>query len=132
MSLLDSSTLPHKCRTQRRSQTPGVLADGDVARDTLALNIPCWEQPVGTSEANRYDKLGISVETKVYFLTDPGLTERDEIVITERTGRDGRPVPVPVANQREIQVVRPSMPDSSVGLGILFKVMGSYSPGRNS
>ena len=132
MSLLDSGTLPHKCRTQRRTQTPGVLADGDVVRTTLATNVPCWEQPVGTSEANRYDKLGISVETKVYFLTDPGLTERDEIVITERTDRNGRTVTVSAANQREIQVLRPSTPDSSVGLGILFKVMGSYSPGRNS
>lgn len=127
MSLLDDDAMPHKCRTQRRSQTADVLGGGDVTRTTLATNVPCWEQPVGTSEAMRYDKLGISVETKVYFPTDPGLLERDEIVITERDS-----VAVDSDDEVEIQVVRQSHPDKSVGLGLLWCVMGSYSPGRDS
>ena len=122
MSLLDN--LPHKCKIQRRDQTASPLGGNRVTRTVEQENVACWEQTANTSEVEKFGKMGIRVTTKIYFTTDPGVTDRHEILVTERNG-------VTVASPVRLQVLQPAYPDASVGLGLLYRVMGSYTPAQD-
>lgn len=122
MSLLDN--LPHKCTIQRRQQTASPLGGNRVTRVVEQTNVACWEQSVNTSEVEKFGKKGMMVTTKIYFTSDPGVTDRHEILITERNG-------TAVSSPVRMQVLQPAYPDASAGLGVLYRVMGSYTPAQD-
>ena len=118
MSLLEK--LPHECTIQKRVAVKDGQGLGGV-RDTLtevSTGVECWEQQASDAEARDYQKRDMRITRKVYFVTDPGLTTRHQIVITKRNG-----TAVAAANQIALDVKSEPRPDSSAGLGILYKVM---------
>jgi hypothetical protein len=92
--------------------------------------VSCWEQKASSSKVMEYQKRGIQISTTVYFTSNPNLTERHRILITERNG-------VETANQDVydphnpdvLDVQSSSYPDDSVGLGILWSAVCSNSTG---
>lgn len=127
MALLSTAAFPHRATIQRRSRAADSLGGSRETRIVEQTNVPCWEQTVNSVEMAEYDKIGVVANRKIYFLEDPGITDRHEIVITRRNGTT-----VPVANRQIIDGLLPSGPDASVGKGILFKVLGKIQPGQET
>ncbi len=122
MSILDS--LPHLCKIFRQIRTNDGLGGNVYGVVTEQSNVECWEQPASASEMKEYEKRGIKVSTKVYFVTDPAVDERHRILITSRQGvaqanLDG----TDVTNPDTLCVQSSARPDASAGLGILWRVM---------
>ena len=115
MSLLDN--LPHECSIVRRKHTKGTLGGQIINNEIEQTAVVCWEQPQPTSKDEQYQKEGMSINSKVYFLSDPQVTTRHRIIITKRNGTD-----VATADQVELDVMKTPIPDASVGLGIVYKV----------
>ena len=123
MSLLDS--LPHVCSIQKTTRTKSALGGNKDVPTVEQTGIECWQQQASASEINDYQKRGIQVTCKIYFTSDPGVTEQHEIVITERNG-------ITVSGAGEIyEVMSETIPDAGAGLGVLFKVMGRNIPSRD-
>lgn len=121
MSLLDN--LPDRCSIYRRDQLPVTDDLGSVV-DTLTLvreDVPCFIQPINSSESQDWQKRGITVSSKVYFTEDPGVDERHIIFISIRRG-----VLVPVASRIRYEVKSFSEPDASIGAGVVWRVMLDY------
>jgi len=74
----------------------------------------CWRQPAGDSEREYAMKRSISVSHKVFFTSNPSVDERDRLVFS-----DG-----------EYDVTSRPVPDASVGLGVVWKVMVDYHSGE--
>ncbi|MEE9592665.1 MAG: hypothetical protein V3W28_03685 [Thermoplasmata archaeon] len=123
MSLLDQ--LPDRCTIRRRSRTKGGLAGSKTNTADEQTGVECWDQSASASEVSRYNKRGVLVSHKVYFTTDPGVTERHQIVVTSRGG-----TAVAAASQVPLDVKAIDDPDASAGLGVVFKVMCDYDQGR--
>ncbi len=86
--------------------------------------MPCWEQQASAKEMDIYEKRGMIIDRKIYFIKDPKVTERHEIIITKRNG-----VFVKQADTVVLNVVTVTDPDASAGLGVLFKIMVRSIPG---
>jgi len=114
VSLLDN--LPHRCTIRRRTRTKGTLGGSKDSQTNEQTNVECWEQNAGHNEVMDYEKRGMSISRKVYFASDPGVTSRHEILITERNGTT---ISSPVA----LTVKSEAIPDASAGMGVLYKVM---------
>jgi len=115
-SLIDS--MPHECsilNTRYRKDSAGGRKSKGVV---VSTEVPCWEQSAGANEVSKHQKEGQRVTRKVYFRDNPRVTQRHRIIITKRSGTD-----VAEADQVELHVVGDPLPDSSVGYGILYKVM---------
>ncbi len=123
MSILDS--FPHKCIIQRRTRTKGTLGGSKDAATVEQTNVSCWEQNASHKEILDYEKRGMSITTKIYFLSDPNVTVRNQILITERNG-------VTIDNPTELEVRTKSDPDASAGLGVVFKVMAERVTSRKN
>ena len=123
MSLLDS--FPHKCTIRRRVRIKDDYGGNkDHPATDEQTNVECWEQQASASEVKDYEKRGIKISRKIFFLADPGVTERHEILITERNG-------VAVANPIPLDVKSRTDPDASAGLELIYKVMADVSTGAN-
>src|SRR5690349_20601381 len=122
MSLLEN--FPHRCTIRRKTRvSDGYIGSKDHPAEVLHTNVVCWEQQASASEKKEYDKRGILISRKFYFLQDYGITEQDEILITERIGTAVvNPVPLDVKSRTD--------PDASAGLGLVFKVMADMQTGR--
>lgn len=106
MSILDK--LPHTCTAQRRTRSQGALGGGkDSWSTTVFTDRECWRQPAKDSESEYAMKRGISVSHKVFFTSDPQVDERDRLVFS-----DGNYL----VRSRPI-------PDASLGLGVVYRVM---------
>jgi hypothetical protein len=71
-----------------------------------------------------YQKRGIDIRTKIFFVSNPNVTERHRILITSRFGVAAPNLDISdVANPDIFDVKSFTYPDASAGLGILFKVM---------
>lgn len=125
MALFDS--FPHECTIQKRVKAQDSLVGSKYTRTVIQTGVQCWEQAVSSNEMLMFEKRGMKINTKVFFLSNPGITDRHEIVITKRNG-----VSVPLASQTPIQDLFVTGPDASAGLGILFKVMGNVIPGDST
>lgn len=123
MSLLDA--LPHRCKIVRRVRTADVLGGGKDGETVEQTDVECWEQQASASEITEFGKRGINVSRKIFFVEDPGVTERHQIIITSRLG-----VLVPAASQLSLDVKSDTRPDASAGLAILWKVMTGDSTGE--
>lgn len=111
MSLLDA--LPDRCTIFVRTRVAGTMGGGkdlDVEQET---SVECFAQPAGQAEVLDYDKRGMSITDKVYFVLDPGLNERNRILITRRNGSE--------VDEESMDVV--TVYDSSVGRRKLWKAM---------
>ena len=116
MSLLDN--FPHECSIFRRGFTKASAGGNKPANTTVDTEVPCWEQPLNSRLVKDYQKEGMDIPKKVYFLTDPGITPRYRIVITKRNG-----VAVAAANQVELKPLGTPLPDTTAGLEIMYKVL---------
>lgn len=106
MSLLDN--FPHTATAKRRTRTKGTLGGAkDSFPTTLFTDRACWQQPAGDSQIEEFQKQGVTVTHKVYFVTDPAVDERDILIIGGDT----------------FEVRSYASPDASAGLGKLFRVM---------
>jgi len=123
MSLLDE--LPDRCTIQRRVRVKDSLGgskDGFVVEQT---DVECWEQQAGAAESAEFEKKGITVTSKVYFVENPKLTSRHQIVVTSRNG-----VVIDAADQAVLDVAAAPLPDVSVGRGLLWRVMVGFKEGE--
>jgi len=122
MSLLNS--FPHRCTIQRMVRSSGSLAGSKTTPVIEQTNVSCWEQPAGDAEVEEYQKRGMKVTHKIYFTVDPGVTERYQILITERSG-------IAVASPIALDVKSEPRPDATAGLGVVYKVMCDLLTGSN-
>ena len=114
MGLLDQ--FPHRCTIRYRSRTKGTLGGAKDTWTNEQTNVKCWEQPAGDAEIMDYEKRGMRITHKVYFTTNPSISTNHQILITERSG-------ITVASPSPLEVRSLALPDSSAGLGVLWKVM---------
>lgn len=126
MSLFDQ--FPHLCTIGRVTRQNDDLGSNIYGIVVERVGVECWEQQASAGEMNDFEKRGIQVTTKMFFYDDPQLTEQHRILVTERNG-----IPAPflditdVSNPNTMDVKSSTFPDSSAGLGILWKVMLSNS-----
>lgn len=118
MSLLDS--LPHRCTIFKETFSKGDLGGSKATRVDEQTGVECWEQNAGHGEIEEYEKRGISISHKIYFDSDPGVTERHRIVITSR---DAGVTQIASSSQKVLEVRSVSEPDAGAGLGPPYKVM---------
>ncbi len=105
MALIDSVNMPHRVDSQIRSVTrDAVLGSVETWADELT-NLPAWVQTASQNEITEFQKRGIVVDTKVYVVSDHGLTAAHRLVFSTRN--------------LEVR----SVADASAGLGIIWKVM---------
>jgi len=122
MSLLDN--FPHKCSILKRTRTTDDFGGSKDARTTVSTDVLCWEQKASVSEVIQFEKRGITDVRKIYFTSDPKVTEQNEIQITERNG-------VIQTSLQEFEVLSVSGPDASAGLEIVWWVMARNITGAN-
>lgn len=103
-SLLDN--MPHTATAKRRTRTVDSIGGAVDTWTVLFADRACWRQQAGDSESDSYEQRGISVTNKVYFASDPGLDERDVLVVNGDT----------------MEVVSRPRKDASAGLGVLWRV----------
>jgi len=122
MGLLNN--FPHKCTIQRRKRTDGALGGNKDSPIVEQTNVVCWEQQASASEIRDFEKKGMSISRKVYFLVDPVVTARHQILITERKG-------VAQSSPINLDVMSHTLPYASAGLGVVYKVMVNENTGAN-
>ena len=116
MSLLEN--LPHLASAYIRVRTTDDLGGAKDSYGTaLFTGRACWLQSAGDNEILKFQKMGIDVTAKIYFTSDPALTSKHSIVVTDA---DGNTLGTWLVKSRP-------RPDCSVGLGILFKAMVDQS-----
>ena len=117
MPLLDS--MPHLASVYTRVRTNDELGGAKDSYGTAVFTSrACWLQSAGDNEVLKFQKQGIDVSAKIYFTTDPALTSKHSIVVTDK--KSG------VSKGTWLVKSRPR-PDCSVGFGMLFKVMVDQS-----
>jgi len=77
--------------------------------------VKCWEQPAGTSEVQTYQKKGMQITHTIYFIANPNVTSRHQILVTSKQG-------VAVASPEVFDVMSSESPDASAGLGVVWRV----------
>lgn len=113
MSILEH--LPHQCTAQLRSRSQGEMGGGKDTWTDVFTSRKCWRQPASDNEQLYAGKPGIVVTHKVYFVTDPVLDDSHRLVFS-----DGN-----------YNVVSRPVPDASIGLGIVWRVLLSYNSSRD-
>jgi hypothetical protein len=110
------ANLPHLCNVRRRVRSQDSIGGAFDQPDMIKTDVACWVQGVGANEIAEYEQRSIKITNKIYFSSDPGIKEEDQIIVTKRNGSI---LPSPAI----LEVRSRFGPDVSVGLGILFKVM---------
>lgn len=121
MSLLNN--LKDRCTIRRRVQAKDSFGGSKDSFTNEQTDVWCWEQSVSAAEVLEYEKQAIKVVSKVYFASDPNVSSRHQIVVTER---NGVALTTPVA----YDVVDAIAPDASVGFGLLWRVMLTFNRGK--
>jgi len=124
MSILDQ--LPDRCSIFIRQQSVDLSSNKLGAQvddpDLVSSLVECWMQPANAKEIREYEKRGQSISHKIYFTTDPNVTELNTIKVTHRNGSA-------VSNPQTLDVIAVPDPDATAGVGFLFKVMTNYTTG---
>ncbi len=107
---------PHKCTIRRRVRTKGNLIGSKDSFTNEQTDVVCWDQSANSREVDIYQKRGMEIDHKVFFLSNPSISSRHQILITEMGGNV-------IASPIALDVVSEPGPDTSVGAGILWKVM---------
>jgi len=122
MSLLDN--FPHECTIRRRTIAKGDLGGGKTSSTVEQTGVSCWVQTASDREVLAYEKMGMSINRKIYFLSDPSVTERHEILVTKKLG-------VAVSSPAVLEVRSEALPDASAGLGVVYRVMAEEEVGAS-
>lgn len=125
MSLLDE--FPHRCTIQRRKRSNDGKMGNVETRIVEQTDVECWEQQASATEVKDYERKGMKVSKKIFFISNPNVTERHEIIITKRNG-----VAVPAASQVIQDVSSEAREDASAGLGVVWRVMTSDDTGNRT
>ena len=125
MSLLDE--FPHRCTIQRRKRSNDRKIGNVETRIVEQTDVECWEMQASASEIKDYERKGMKVSKKIFFASNPNVTERHEIVITKRNG-----VAVPTSSQVIQDVSSEAREDASAGLGVVWRVMTSDDTGNRT
>lgn len=120
--LLDN--LPDRCTIRRRVRTRGALGGSKASFENVSTDVECWEQQTGSSEREEFQKKGLSIDTKVYFTSNPNVTGRYQILMTSRGG-------TAVSGYPALDVIGDPLPDASVGRQLLWRVMCSFNRGED-
>ena len=127
-SILDN--FPHLCSIFRETPQPDGIGGTIYTTVIEQTNVPCWEQRLSSSEALDYEKRGIKVDTKIYFINDPLVTERHRILITSRFNVASPNLDTTdVSNPDVFDVKTTDYPDASAALQVIWKVMCSKKTG---
>jgi hypothetical protein len=78
-------------------------------------DVPCWVQQASSSEVMLYQQRGMSLSYKIFFVSDLGLNEQHEIVVTRYREQ--------AVEFNPGTVLSGPSPDASAGLGLLWRVM---------
>ena len=114
MAILDY--LPHECTAQKRTRSQGTMGGGKDTWDTVVFtDRACWRQPATDREVEYAGKDGIEITHKVYFTSDPVLDNSHRLVFS-----DGN-----------YNVISRPVPDDSLGLEIVWRVMLKYNSSRD-
>jgi hypothetical protein len=125
MSILDN--MPHESTIRRIVRTRDSMAGSRDSFVNERTEEPCWEQQASAKEVMEFEKRGMQIDTKVFYPSNPNVTERHQIVITRRNGEA-----VAVGNQVVMDVVAVPEPDASAGLGIVWRVMCNRLTGADN
>lgn len=127
-SILDN--FPHLCSIFRETPQPDGLGGTIYTVVIEKTNVSCWEQKLSSSEVLDYEKRGVKVDTKIYFVDDPQVTERHRILITSRFDVPSPNLdPTDVTNPNIFDVKTTDYPDASAALQVIWKVMCSTKTG---
>ena len=124
MSLLQN--FPHECQIRKRVRSIDEYGGNRDESVVVSSGVKCWEQQASASEVSTYQKRGMSISTKIFFTTDPGVTEQNQILITKRLG-----VAVSEGSQYILDVMSKPEPDSSAGLSVVWRVMCNRVTGED-
>lgn len=111
MSILNN--FPHEAAATIRSRTMGPLGGSSDSYTSVFTERDCWAQLASQREILEFEKRGMSVTNKIYFLTDPGLDERHVLTITRKSG----------GSIGVFEVRSKSIPDATAGLAVVWRVM---------
>lgn len=117
MTLLEN--FPHTCTAKLRVVTSGTLGGSESAFSNVFTGRKCWRQTAGESERIEFEKRGILVTDKIYFLTDPGLDEKHVVEVSKMHGR------VTVAGTDTLEVRTKAVPDATTGLGVVYRIFAA-------
>jgi hypothetical protein len=115
------SNFPNECTIRRRTHTKDSLGGQKASVVVEQTGVSCWEQQAGDSADESFKKRGMNITHKVYFLTNPNVTRRHEILITSRTNHDG--TVTTIASPTPLSVLSNPMPDCTAGLGVCYRVL---------
>jgi hypothetical protein len=99
--------MPHTATAKRRTRTKDALGGSKDSFTTLFEDRACWRQQASSGEIREAQAREVQITHKVFFASDPGLDERDVLVIGGDT----------------MSVRSYVHPDASAGLGVLWRVM---------
>jgi hypothetical protein len=107
-SLLDN--LPHRCTARRRKRESDSMGGSvDTFTQVLFSSRECWRQAASDREVSYWQQRSIDITEMIYFNSDPDLQENDVLTFPDVSGW-------------YYDVKSYAQPDSSVGLGILWRV----------
>lgn len=104
-SVIDN--LPDRATAKRRTRVRDSIGGSKDSWATLFTDRTCWRQAASSGEIQVALARGVSVSHKVYFSADPGVDERDVLVVGGDT----------------MSVRSAADPDATVGFGFLWRVM---------
>lgn len=90
-----------------RSRSRDALGGSGDTLTTVTADVSCWRQAAGDRETLEFQKRGIRVTHKIYFAADPGVDERNVLVMGDDT----------------MSVRSGARPDASAGMGVLWRIM---------
>lgn len=105
MGLLDN--FPHTAIAKIRARVQDALGGTRDTFTTVFQDRACWRQFAKESEIVEFEKRGMSVTDKVYFLSNPGLDERHILIISGDV----------------FEVRSTAIPDASAGMSVVWRVM---------
>ena len=123
MSLLNN--FPHRCTIRRLVRVKGTLGGSKDSPLNEQTSVLCWAQNATQKEVADFEKRGMFLSRKIYFLVDPGVTERHQILVTEMNGTT-------IDNPIVLKVRTEAMPDASAGKGVVYKVFCSETTGEDT
>lgn len=125
MSLLNN--FPHVCLIRRRVRAKGTLGGSVDTFLNEQTGVRCWQQHVTQKETEEYEKPGMTLTCKIYFTSNPNITERHQILITERNG-----TAIDADSRVALHAVTRAIPDASAGKGIVWKVFCTETTGHDT
>lgn len=114
MSLLDN--FPHTCSASLVTWSRDAYGGSIRSYTTVFTGRACWRQLASQGEIVEFEKRGISVSDKIYFLTDPGLDERHVVDVSKMHARGT------VSGTDRLEVRSKAVPDATAGLGVVYRI----------